>query len=155
MWCVCQDNNPGTRNLELGHTVVKMKCAASRAVEDSDDAWLRGLRARLEDEGRQTERGGAKTGHGTGTDWRGKSTNKSACARMYVCDVGTYVRLRVWMGKKAGWMCILVVLRVAKETNTCSMPCVCPCHCTCNPGEFSCQLGWSASSGRISTGRPR
>lgn len=42
MWCVCQDNNPGTRNLELGHTVVKMKCAASRAVEDSDDdAWFK------------------------------------------------------------------------------------------------------------------
>lgn len=35
VWCVlCQDNNPGTRNLEPGHTNVKMKCAASRVFEE-------------------------------------------------------------------------------------------------------------------------
>lgn len=33
---MCQDNNPGTRNLEFGHTVVKMKCAASTVMEHSD-----------------------------------------------------------------------------------------------------------------------
>lgn len=52
---MCQDNNPGTRNLELGHTVVKMKCAASRVVEDSDGGCSvegSGLMALLEDEGR-------------------------------------------------------------------------------------------------------
>ena len=53
-WCVCQDNNPGTRNLELGHTIIKIKCAASRVIEDSSNQYsVEELRARLEDGGRR------------------------------------------------------------------------------------------------------
>lgn len=72
-WCVCQDNNPGTRNLEFGHTVVKMKCAASRVMEhsdgddDDDDCSVEGseLCSRTKGGDREEQKTG-KTGHGTG-----------------------------------------------------------------------------------------
>lgn len=158
MWCVCQDNNPGTGNLELGHTVVKMKCAASRAVEGSDDdARLRrdselGSRTkgdRQKEEGRRQD---------TGREQTGEVVKAQTSRHVLVCMYAMWVRMCYcvcgWGAKPDGcifWSCYE---SRGKQTHA-PTPCVRPCHCTCNPGEFSCQLGWAASSGRISTGRPR
>lgn len=54
------------------------------------------LRARLEDEGRETDRrGGAKTRHGTGADWRGGKKHKQVGMCPYVCMRCGYVCVTV------------------------------------------------------------
>lgn len=162
--CVCQDNDPGTRNLEFGHTVVKMKYAASGGLEGSDDARLEtqsSVRGPRETHmGRRVERRQHTGREMTVASMRGevvKGANKSACGRMYVCmyvcDVGTYVSVtwQMWTARTLDGCIFGRVTSREGNKHMLGRACACACHCTCNPGDFSWQLGWSASSGRIST----
>lgn len=131
--CVCQDNDPGTRNLEFGHTVVKMKYAASGGFEGSDDAQLETQSSARGPREKHMGRGAERRQH-TGREMtvasmRGEvveaQTSRHVVVCMCACKYVMWVRMYVLpgrCGRRGGWMDVhLAVLRVAKETNTCSV----------------------------------
>lgn len=127
---LCQDNNPGTRNLELGHTIIKMKCAASRVIEDSDDVRS------VED----SELGSRTKGDGKRGEIRRNTRREMGCGQHARDDVTCKTLRRLKTGE-------MIDNRCTNKSAMCWYVCMCVgtylCYCLCGRGRLlgGCILG--------------